>query len=60
MGSARLTAARGLMEVFGSGGYSNIVLDHKLEQEDLSPQDRSFALLCFMASLNRLWRWITP
>lgn len=53
MGSARLTAARGLMEVFGSGGYSNIVLDHKLEQEDLSPQDRSFCAALFYGVIEQ-------
>ena len=53
MGSARLTAARSLMEVFGSGGYSNIVLDHQLEQEDLSPQDRSFCAALFYGVIEQ-------
>jgi 16S rRNA (cytosine967-C5)-methyltransferase len=53
MSNARLTAARGLMEVFADGGYSNIVLNRRLEQEGLSPQDRAFCSALFYGVVER-------
>lgn len=53
MGNVRLSAARGLLEVFADGGYSNIVLNRRLEQEGLSAQDRAFCSALFYGVAER-------
>ena len=42
MADARLTALRGLNEVFGQGGYSNLVLEGLMRKNELTGQERAF------------------
>lgn len=54
MKTARETASAALLAVFEQGGYSNLVLDNLLEQEELPPQDRAFCSALFYGVAARL------
>ena len=47
MADARLTALRGLQEVFGQGGYSNLVLESLMRNHQLNGQERAFCTALF-------------
>lgn len=53
MPTARETAVRGLCQVFGSGGYSNIVFDRLMMGAGLSPEDRRFCAALFYGVAER-------
>ena len=42
-----MTALRGLSEVFGQGGYSNLVLERLMRNNELSGQERAFCTALF-------------
>lgn len=53
MGNARETAVRGLIEVFDRNGFSNLVLDSLMRQDELSPQDRAFCSALFYGVVEK-------
>lgn len=53
MADARLTALRGLSEVFGQGGYSNLVLESLMRKNELSGQERAFCTALFYGVVER-------
>ena len=53
MADARLTALRGLNEVFGQGGYSNLVLEGLMRKNELTGQERAFCTALFYGVVER-------
>lgn len=53
MADARLTALRGLSEVFGQGGYSNLVLESLMQKNELTAQERAFCTALFYGVVER-------
>ena len=53
MADARLTALRGLQEVFGQGGYSNLVLESLMRKNELTGQERAFCTALFYGVVER-------
>ena len=53
MADARLTALRGLNEVFGQGGYSNLVLESLMRKNELTGQERAFCTALFYGVVER-------
>ena len=53
MADARLTALRGLSEVFGQGGYSNLVLESLMRNHQLNGQERAFCTALFYGVVER-------
>ena len=53
MADARMTALRGLSEVFGQGGYSNLVLERLMRNNELSGQERAFCTALFYGVVER-------
>ena len=53
MADARMTALRGLSEVFGQGGYSNLVLENLMRKQELSGQERAFCTALFYGVVER-------
>lgn len=53
MADARLTALRGLSEVFGQGGYSNLVLESLMRNNQLNGQERAFCTALFYGVVER-------
>ena len=53
MADARLTALRGLSEVFGQGGYSNLVLESLMRKNELTGQERAFCTALFYGVVER-------
>ena len=53
MADARLTALRGLNEVFGQGGYSNLVLESLMRKNELTGQERAFGTALFYGVVER-------
>lgn len=54
MADARLTALRGLNEVFGQGGYSNLVLESLMRKNELTGQERAFCTALFYGVVERM------
>ena len=53
MADARMTALRGLSEVFGQGGYSNLVLERLMRNNELSGQERAFCTALLYGVVER-------
>ena len=53
MADARMTALRGLSEVFGQGGYSNLVLERLMRNNELSGQEHAFCTALFYGVVER-------
>lgn len=53
MSNARITAVKGLIEVFDREGYSNLVLESLMKKESLPDRDRAFCTALFYGTVER-------
>ena len=54
MNNARYIAATALLKVTSEGGYSNLVLNNLLNQNELTPEDKSLCTAIFYGTLDRM------
>ena len=54
MNNARYIAATALLKVTSEGGYSNLVLNNMLNQNELSAEDKSLCTAIFYGTLDRM------